>query len=154
VEDDTTCTVRLGSGLELQDVRLRAVVNDKKPGILVKPTVGSHVLVADFSGGQLTDMAVLQYSEVDSITLNGGDLKGLIRIEDLTDKLNDLVLKVNDLTQTFNGHTHTCNLSVSTTGTAVAQTGTATGSSQGPSQTAQQAEQFNKADYEDTSVTH
>ena len=154
VEDDTTCTIRIGSGLELKDVRLRAVVNDEQTGILVTPTVGSHVLIADFSGGNLTDLAVLQYSQVDKITLNNGDHKGLVNIEDLTGKLNDLVDKVNALRQAFNTHTHSCSLSVTGSAAAGAVTGTATGNSQTPSKQAQQASKFNKDDYEDTAVLH
>ena len=143
VEDDTTCTVRLGSGLELKDVRLRAVVNDEKTGILITPTVGSHVLVADFSGGQLTDMAVLQYSQVDKVTLNGGDLKGLVKIEELTKKLNNLV-------NWCKNHVHSGVITAVSGGVTEPAVGTP-GNSAAP--TTSPAD-FNKDDYEDTAVTH
>lgn len=79
---------------------------------------------------------VLAVDEVESITINGGKLGGLINIESLTQKINELV-------RTFNNHTH----QVNTTGSATAQTGTAAA-------VASKASELNKSDYEDTKVTH
>ena len=140
VERDTTCTVDL-DGLTVSDVRLRAVVNGETSKILVTPKTGSHVLVADLSG-DLSQLAVVGYSEVekievdaDNIVFNGGDNKGLIKIEKLTQKLNDLV-------RTFNNHTH----QVNTTGGPTAQSGTTAIPSP--------ASEFDKSFYEDTKITH
>lgn len=140
VERDTTCTVDL-DGLTVSDVRLRAVVNGETSKILVTPKTGSHVLVADLSG-DLSQLAVVVYSEVekievdaDNIVFNGGDNKGLIKIEKLTQKLNDLV-------RTFNNHTH----QVDTTGGPTAQSGTTAIPSP--------ASEFDKSFYEDTKITH
>ena len=137
-----TCDVEL-EGMKLTDVRLRAVVNGEDSKILVTPKTGSHVLVVDLSG-DLSQLAVVGYSEVekieinatDKIIFNGGNNHGLVQIEKLTQKLNDLV-------NIFNNHTH----HVDTQGTAAAQSGTS--SIPGTS-----ASQFIKSDYEDTNITH
>lgn len=133
--DGETCSVSI-DGVTLTDVRLRAVVNSEDSKILVTPKVGSYVLLTDLSGGKFTDLAVINYSEVDKIeitatdkiVINGGDNKGLVKIDKLTEKLNDLVEK-------FNAHTHTV------------PNGTS-------SPTSTPASAFNKSDYEDTKITH
>ena len=133
--DDETCTVKR-NGIEHTDVRLAAVVDGNTENLLIKPKVGSMVLIADLSEGLMRDLAIIGWSEVDTITINGGDFGGLVKIQELTNKLNTLV-------QAFNTHTHT----VATTGTAAAQTGTATA-------IATQAQPFSKSDYEDTKIKH
>ena len=139
--DGDTCCVDI-DGLVVSDVRLRAVVNGEESGILVTPKTDRFVTVADLSGN-LTRLVVVGFSEVekievnadDKIIFNGGQNKGLIQIEKLTQKLNDLV-------NAFNDHTH----QVSTTGGPKAQSGVA----QPPVPT----NPFNKSDYEDTNITH
>lgn len=133
--DDETCVVER-NGLKHEDVRLAAVIDGNTKNLLVKPKVGSMVLIADLSEGLMRDLAVIGWSEVDTITINGGSFGGLVKIQELTNKLNALVQK-------FNLHTHT----VATTGTAAAQTGTAAA-------TTGTAQQFSKADYEDTKIKH
>ena len=91
VQANTTCTVEL-EGLTVSDVRLRAVVNSENSKILVTPKTGSHVLVADLSG-DLSQLAVVGYSEVekievdanDEIVFNGGENKGLVKVESMVD---------------------------------------------------------------------
>lgn len=129
-----TCDVEL-EGMKLTDVRLRAVVNGEDSKILVTPKIGSHVLVVDLSGN-LSQLAVVGYSEVekieidatDKIIFNGGNNKGLIQIEKLTQKLNELVIAIN-------AHTHP--VSGNATGTMVNTLST-----------------FRSSDYEDTNITH
>jgi hypothetical protein len=85
--DGETCDVEL-EGMKLTDVRLRAVMNGEDSKILVTPKIGSHVLVVDLSGN-LSQLAVVGYSEVekieidatDHIILNGGNNKGLVKVE-------------------------------------------------------------------------
>ena len=99
IQDDTTCTVKLEDDLQLSDVRLRSVVNSEESGIVITPAVGSVVLVADLSGGKLSSMAVIMYSEIDKIEINGGKNGGLINIEDLVSHINtieDVVKKDDD----------------------------------------------------------
>lgn len=102
--------------------------------LLVVPKVGSAVIVGSLSG-DLAELAVLAIDKAESITLtattvtlNGGKLGGLVKVAELTQKLNELV-------QAFNGHTHT--------------------GTHGPtSPPVSQAKAFSKDDYEDTTVKH
>lgn len=132
---DYTCGIEV-SDIEITGVSLCATINESKNNLIIKPKIGSDVLVADLSGGEFRTLVVIQYTEVESISLNGGKLGGLINIEELTDKINKLI-------DAFNNHTHLVN----TTGTAASQSGmaeviTAPFSS------------LNKADYEDTKILH
>ena len=128
-----TCTVEL-EGITLTDVRLRAVVNDENSKILVTPKTDSYVLVVDLAGN-LSQLAVVGYSEVekievdtDKIIFNGGNNNGLVKIEELTNKLNEL-------SRAISLHTHPVS-------------GSAAGA------TTSRIPMFNKSDYEDTKVTH
>lgn len=144
VEGDT-CTIDVG-GLSVSDVRLKAADDDDATGLLITPTVGSVVLVADLGTSPLVRLEVIKCTRIDSIEINGGDKGGLVNIADLTAKLNDLKDKVNSLISAYNGHTHVVN----TTGTAAAQSGTASATTS----TAQSASAFAQADYEDTKIKH
>ena len=137
--DGITCSVEIGDAT-LEGIRLRASLTDKDRQILVVPKVGSAVTLGSLSG-DYNDMVVLQVDEVESITVNGGKLGGLVNIADLTEKINSLV-------DAFNKHTHTL----------------ATGAVQTPGGVnpapivvpaiMNKAARLNKADYEDTKITH
>lgn len=129
-----SCTVSFGT-LDVSGVRLRASLTDNENHLLIVPKGGTAVTVGSLSG-DLSQLVVLAVDQVESITINGGKLGGLINIEALTEKINDLVDK-------FNKHTH----QVSTTGTATAQTGTA-------SATQSKAEKLDRKDYEDETIQH
>lgn len=81
--------------------------------------------------------------DADQITLNGGSLGGLIKIEELTAKVNELI-------GTFNSHTHPGVITAVSGGSGAPAVGTP-GSTQVPAAT---AARFNKDDYENTKVTH
>lgn len=132
--EGTTCTITFGT-LDVEGVRLRASLAENESHLLIVPKVGTAVVVGSLSN-DLSLLVVLAVDEVESITINGGKLGGLINIESLTQKINELV-------RTFNNHTH----QVSTTGSATAQTGTAAA-------VTSKASELNKSDYEDTKVTH
>lgn len=132
--EGTTCTVTFGT-LDVEGVRLRASLAENESHLLIVPKVGTAVVVGSLSN-DLSLLVVLAVDEVESITINGGKLGGLINIESLTQKINELV-------RTFNNHTH----QVSTTGSSTAQTGTAAA-------VTSKASELNKSDYEDTKVTH
>lgn len=98
-------------------VRLMPGVAD---GILTVPAVGSTIIV---SYSKRIKPFVLQFSEVDKwvlisgssfievkdgkITLNDGTFDGLVKVGELTEKLNNLENKVNALLTAYNSHTHT-----------------------------------------------
>jgi hypothetical protein len=127
-----TCTVTVGN-IDIPGVRLRASELDNSQHLLITPKVGSPVILGSLSG-DLADLVVLQVDQAASITVNGGSLGGLINIADLTQRLNDLV-------EAFNTHTHSV---------TVAHPG-GTFDTLAP---ASPADNFQKADYEDTLITH
>lgn len=137
-----SCTVEL-EGMHLTEVRLRSVVNGQESKLLITPKVDSYVQVLDLSR-DFTQMMVIGYSEVekvevtadDTIVLNGGHNDGLVKINELTQKLNELV-------QAFNVHTHP----VTVTGNASTQSGVT-------SPITNNAALFNKRDYENDKILH
>lgn len=130
------CTCEVG-GMELQGVRLKAVTDGNDQSLLVTPKVGSIVLLVDMSAGELRDLNIIAYTEVETIQINGGNNGGLININVLVNKLNDLV-------KAFNDHTH----QVTTSGSATTQMGEST------APLGRRAQKFIKADFEDTKITH
>lgn len=141
--DGITCSCRFGS-IEVSDIRLRASLTERDRQMLIVPKTGSAVVVGSLSG-DLSSLVVLQVDEIDHIEINGGQLGGLVNIEDLTDRINDLV-------DAFNSHTH------SIPSGAVAVTGTSgAASNAAPVEVpaiADKTSRFNKNDYEDTDITH
>lgn len=141
--DGVTCSVKIGDA-ELEGIRLRASISNVDKQILVVPKVGSAVTLGCLTA-DLNNMVVLQVDEIESITVNGGDLGGLIKIQELTDKLNELVDK-------FNSHTHMVAIGgVSVTGPAGAMANAAPVNI--PAITSK-ASKFNTSDYEDETITH
>jgi hypothetical protein len=99
---DRTCEVTMigGQSANTLTVRLMASADD---GLLMKPTIGSTIVVMM---SEYTAPFVAKYSGVDSITMLGGDLKGLVKVDDLVTQLNNLEDFVKDLAQKYNAHTH------------------------------------------------
>lgn len=91
------CDVEIGN-ITIPDVRLRASSVEVDGDYLATPAIGSAVIVGSLSG-DLSELVVLAIDKVESISINGGKLGGLINIEELTAKLNELVEK-------FNTHIH------------------------------------------------
>jgi len=81
-----TCTVKIDT-LTVTDVRLRAVINGNSDKILITPKVGSYVLVADLSGGNYRDLAVIAFSEIEDINVEAGG-------ENLFTVLSDFITEV------------------------------------------------------------
>lgn len=117
--NDLTCDVTsVVSALPITKVRLKAYLQGDN-GIIVKPTVNSFVLVAFLSP---TDAYVSMCDEIDSIdtkignstfhmdkdyiTMNGGSLKGLTKLENLVDRLNTIEDAHNNLLTEYKTHTH------------------------------------------------
>ena len=133
------CEIEVGK-LVVPDVRLRASETADDGEILLVPKVGTAVVFGSLTG-DLSQLVVLQIDHVESIKITGsisisgdiaineGNFGGLIKIAELTNKLNSLV-------QSFNAHTHTGNMGAPTT----------------PPITP--AQQFNKSDYADTKIKH
>lgn len=94
----------------LEDVRLVADFKDTatKTGLVLVPKVGSIVLVSFLNNAEYF---VAMCSEVDSIFLNGNNYGGLVKVVQLTAKINALENLVNDLITKYNTHTHLLTLS-------------------------------------------
>jgi len=100
-----TCTIALGNA-SISEVRLRAVVNGNNEQLYIKPKKDSYILVVDLSNGNYRDLAVIAYSEVETINIkiaettididkdgiifNGGKLDGMVKIGELKDNLDSL----------------------------------------------------------------
>lgn len=96
---DITCEVSI-DGLSIPDVRLRASTEVDGAQIIVRPAVGSVVIVGSLTG-DLDHLVVLSMDRAEEVIINGGKLGGLIKVQELTQKLNALESEVNDLKQLF-----------------------------------------------------
>lgn len=159
-----SCTVTI-DGVPFTNVLLYAIENADLKGFVMIPKVDSQVLVSRIGGSN--ELYVAMFSEVDKVLLtigdkvsmqitednievdadkivfNGGDNKGLIKIQELTAKVNELV-------DTFNKHVHPGVITAVSGGSGAPAVGTP-GNTSAPSAPAQK---LNKDDYEDTKITH
>lgn len=92
-------------------VRLMPTVDD---GIFVVPTVGSTVTVSTDTN---CEPIVVGFTETDKIVLRGGEFDGLVKVAELTTKLNNAENKINAIINAYNAHTHILTLTMGT-GTA------------------------------------
>lgn len=91
----------LNGDANLLDVKL--VAGTSETPLLITPVVDSLVIATFLS----KDTAFISlYSEIESVAIRGDEFGGLIKIEELVDKLNRLEDKVNGLVSKFNSHVH------------------------------------------------
>ena len=96
-----TCyCIPLDKSGDLQDVRLMA---STAVGFWIVPSVDSIVIVTMINN---TTGYVAQCSEFDFMYLNGDAYGGLVKVQELTDKLNDLENAFNQHILLYNAHTH------------------------------------------------
>lgn len=90
--ENATVSVQIVDGDLLEDVRLQQVQNDA--GLLIVPAIDSPVLIA---WTDKTTAYISLTSQIENIVFQGGNFGGLIKISELTEKLNSLVnnIKVN-----------------------------------------------------------
>lgn len=81
-------------------VKLLSEFNES--GLVTIPNVGSKCIVFRYAQNYFAT----GFSDVKTIYLKGNDNKGLIKIDDLVDKLNTLEDTLNGLIQDYNSHTH------------------------------------------------
>lgn len=129
-----TCTVELTrTGLKLEGVKIQVGGTDE--GIFIKPKKESKVLIA-FAG---KFPFVVLFTEIDELVWDGGKLGGLVKIQELTDKLNELV-------DWCKNHTHTnSTFSGTISGNPASGTLTVPAPLQAP-------ENFKKSDYENEKI--
>lgn len=118
-EDKSTCVVLIrgiDESVEVPNVNLQVGVCD---GLQIIPVVGSQVLVLTSTYNQ---PYIVQYSDVDkfylqvgdsemtinndgTMQLNDGSYDGLVKVQELTQKLNDIENDINALKTAFSGWT-------------------------------------------------
>lgn len=103
--DGDVCTVKLDT-LEIPDVRLSSIVGGAENGVLYTPAVGSVLLVADISCGELRDLVVLAYSEIDSIKVHKGKTTLIIDGEKVDLTVGNSAIKITESLVEFNGGTN------------------------------------------------
>lgn len=99
--DGDLCRAKLGD-LEIPDIRLSSVAGGSENGVLAVPAVGSVILAADLSCGNLREMNVVACSEVDSIRYHQGKTTLTADAEGVTVEVGDSKLRVEDGKITFN----------------------------------------------------
>lgn len=137
--EDLTCTVKIGDA-QIEGVRIRASLTGRDRQILTVPKIGSCVTLGCLTA-DLNNLVVLQVDEVEKIIVNGGELGGLIKIQELTEKINALV-------DAFNSHTHLLPV-----GAVITAAGPSTNPVDVPAVT-KKAAKLNKNDYEDETIKH
>lgn len=148
--DGATCTVqRLFDDMELDEVRLNCHSTENE-GVVIVPETGSMVLITSIDG---RCWFVSQCSKVEKITIdataspngiviNGGNNKGLVKIEELTQKLNAIEQDINTLKSIF------------TSWAPVAEDGGAALKADTQTWASSQLAITQISDYEDTNITH
>lgn len=137
--DKTEMTCEVGFGDD-DSVVASLVCGDKKKGIVQIPKIGSNVIVVFYSP---TVAFVVMVDEVDEILINGGENGGLVKIRELTDKVNELV-------DWCKNHKHTGVITAVSGGSgapAVGTTGVSGAADSVP-------DKLNKDDYEDITIKH
>lgn len=100
---DITCTVDI-DGLSVPDVRLRASTEVDGAQILLRPAVGSVVIVGSLTG-DLDHLVVLSIDRAEEVIINGGSLGGIVKVKELTGKINTLEREINDIKQLLSSWT-------------------------------------------------
>jgi hypothetical protein len=96
-----TCyCIPINEDADITEVRLMANIDN---GFLLVPEVDSIVVVSFLSD---SSAYVSLVSKVSEIQLNGTNYDGLVKVQELTEKLNNLENLVNSLVVKYNAHTH------------------------------------------------
>lgn len=92
-----TIDVELNEGSKVDEVTIRAVLNDGATGIFIEPKVGSYVLCA-LNDGKIENLSCLQFSEIvnmkllpeEELFLRGDTHGGLVILEKLKTNIDQL----------------------------------------------------------------
>ncbi|BFM42670.1 hypothetical protein CFS9_13110 [Flavobacterium sp. CFS9] len=72
--ENTTCTVKLDSGLVIDDVRLCATINESEDVFLMVPQIGSFVVLISQTG-ELSGLIVMKADHFDSMLYKKGNFE-------------------------------------------------------------------------------
>ena len=86
---DTECIIKY-QGLELKNVRLVCGFSNSTSTIIIKPAVGSTVLVADLSNGKMRDLVVIMVERAEKITVDSGTKSISKRLDEIENEINIL----------------------------------------------------------------
>lgn len=112
----------VSGGANFLDVRLRSILDNGTGGIILKPKVDSLVIIGLLENNEATAF-VIAYSDIDElyfksdggmtfevkkdvIKINGDTHGSVVKVKELTEKLNNLEDALNGLIAKFNTHTH------------------------------------------------
>ena len=106
-ESAMTCDAMVGD-LEVFDIRLKSVIDNKDEGVLIVPKMGSKVLVG-LIDNKIESSFIVGYSDVDKlriicqeIELGGDEFGGLVKSENVADQINSLKNEINSLKNILN----------------------------------------------------
>lgn len=112
--DSLMMEVAIEEGVSLFDIKLRAVSNGNKGGLIVIPKTGSEVVIAQIRGQE--DYILVLASEIDQVIIdsgvkviinapetvfNGGGNGGIPISQNIADRLNNIEKDLNALKQVF-----------------------------------------------------
>ena len=110
INEKTCYCIPINEDADIPNVRIMAQ-NEK--GFLLVPKVGSVVIVSFITD---SDAYISMVSEVSEIQLNGDNYDGLVKINDLVDKLNDIENTLNTHITLYNAHVHSGGTMMGATG--------------------------------------
>lgn len=96
IEEDT-CTAKLDN-FKIDDIKLSIITGGAQKGLLIIPAIGSTILVVDTSG-EMRDFAVVGFTDLDKITIQGGTNGGMVMVNPLKSNLNALQNYIEQLQQ-------------------------------------------------------
>lgn len=99
--DGDLCQARIDN-LEIPDIRLSSIPGGAENGLLIVPAKGSIVLVADISCGNLRELCVIGYSEIESIRFHQGKTTLTVDAEGATLETGGSRMHIEDDKVTFN----------------------------------------------------
>lgn len=100
--DGDLCTAKLGE-FEIPDIRLSPIEGGSENGILIIPAIGSIVIVADLSCGQLRELFVMGYTEIDSVRIHKGTTTVMLNNKTVDIQTGSSMLHMEDGKIQFNG---------------------------------------------------
>jgi hypothetical protein len=110
INEKTCYCIPINEDADIPNVRIMA---QNENGFLLVPKVGSVVIISFLTD---SDAYVSMVSEVSEIQLNGDNYDGLVKINDLVDKLNDIENTLNTHITLYNAHVHSGGTIMGSTG--------------------------------------
>jgi hypothetical protein len=101
--DGVTCVCQPLDLDEAEYVNVRLATEDADTLFLITPAVGSVVGVIPFDDSANSEHIIIMYSGIDTIDIRGNQYGGLVKVQDVVDRLNNIESDINDLKTVFSG---------------------------------------------------